>query len=133
MNKLLIIFGILYMAGCETEGEVPAESKIVVKENESRNFSIDGKTSEIKITEIQDSRCPENANCVRAGEVIVRFDLEIGGDKTKGLELCLQCENSMNIPASAQINGHTLTLLEVSPYPNASVPVGQRTATFSLQ
>ena len=123
----------IILAACETSAIVEASGNISVEETKSETFTYDGKTMEIKVNEIQDSRCPENANCVRAGEAIVRFDFEIGGDKTKGLELCLNCESPFEIKQKLENKGYTLTLEAVNPYPNTNTTGGTRTAVFSLQ
>ena len=60
----------------------------------------------------QDSRCPANVTCIRAGDVTAEF-LASGpeGSETPSITL------GAGSPASADFDGHSITILRVMPYP----------------
>ena len=95
-----------------------------LKASESINFSDNSNSITAKLINIQDSRCPINVQCIRAGEVIVILDLQIGDEQFKGLKVCIGCEKEMNITQSIEIKAktktYTLKLNSVDPYPTST-------------
>ncbi|GJM36254.1 MAG: hypothetical protein DHS20C18_52550 [Saprospiraceae bacterium] len=69
------------------------------------------KTIAVQFTGVtEDSRCPKNTNCVWAGEVKTKMDIngqmyemKLGGDSKE--------------PASVEVDNFNVQLMEVSPYP----------------
>jgi hypothetical protein len=89
----------------------------------------------VKLTSIQESRCPKDVQCIRAGEAIVVLDLKIGDEQFNSLKVCIGCEKQMDISESIEIKAKTKTyklqLNSVDPYPK-STGINTQTATLIL-
>ena len=129
MKNLIIIslFFLLTNAGCTNKEDTTLKKlgdNFELKASESISFSDIGNTITAKLINIQDSRCPKNVQCIRAGEAIVMLDLQIGDEQFKGLRVCIGCEQQMNIPESTVIKAkaktYTLKLNSVDPYPTST-------------
>ncbi len=133
----LLIFTIV--ACTNKDEEIVASKKlgdtIQLKATESVNLNDNGNAINLKLMTIQESRCPVNVNCIRAGEAIVTLDLQIGDEKFNGLKVCIGCEKEMNITQSIAVKAKTktynLNLNSVDPYPQATGIVTP-TATLAL-
>lgn len=68
----------------------------------------------------EDSRCPKGVNCMWAGVAVAQ--VEVMGLATRPMILNLASEDnkSRNYNKSAQFNGYTISLTDVTPYPEAS-------------
>ncbi len=97
---------------------------VTLKASESASFNDNGNTITAKLINIQDSRCPKNVQCIRAGEAIVLLDLQIGEEQFKGLKVCIGCEKQMEITEATVIKAktktYTLKLNSVDPYPTST-------------
>jgi uncharacterized membrane protein len=133
MKKLFLLGSIILFFACEGVQKINPDDHISVEEGKSKKLRFEQKDSEIDVKEIADSRCPEDVNCIRAGEVIVRFDITIGNDKAENLKLCLGCEGSMEIPSNISFSRYSVKLLEVNPSPNTNTPNESKTAVFSIK
>ncbi len=141
MKTLALKTGILMVIlcglwACESQN-VNLDNEISLKDKEEKTFNSDEGLLKIKINEILDSRCPEDVVCVRAGEVIVDFDLDFEpttGDKIslKHQQLCIGCDGNMPIEGKVKIGEMTLALNEVSPIPNTKNVEVIPTAVFSF-
>jgi hypothetical protein len=139
MKNLLIIF-LLFLftnAGCTNKQDEVSKKlgdSFQLKATESVSFNDNGNTVTVKLINIQDSRCPVNVQCFRAGEAIVMIDLQIGDEQFKGLKVCIGCEKEMNITESTVIKAktktYTLKLNSVDPYPTST---GLVTPTATLE
>ena len=69
-------------------------------------------------TIVQDSRCPINANCTWQGVAVARFTLHLK-DGQHTLELATT-EVMPNTTRDTTINGFTVTLKDLSPYPGGA-------------
>jgi hypothetical protein len=80
--------------------------------------SEDGQYS-LKLTEINDSRCPENANCFWSGEVMLKGEWTENGSKST-LEL-------HSVLSAQQIapDGYTIKIMDTKPFPK----IGTETKT----
>lgn len=80
---------------------------------------------------VADSRCPTGVTCVWAGEVTVAVDAT-GSEDTVRLELSLGPDREK---AVAALDGLTLRLLRVDPYPKAESQIerSQYEATFKVE
>ena len=128
--KNLLIIGLLFLftnAGC-TNKQDELSKKIgdafQLKASESASFSDNGNAIVAKLLNIQDSRCPKNVQCIRAGEAIVTLDLKIGDEQFSGIKICIGCEKSMNMTEATEIKTksktYTIKLNSVDPYPQAT-------------
>jgi hypothetical protein len=140
MKNLLIIslFFLFANVGC-TNKEDMASKKLgdtfQLKASESISFSDNSNAISVKLITIQDSRCPKDVQCIRAGEAIVILDLQIGDEQFKGLKVCIGCEKERAITDSTELKAksktYTLKLNSVDPYPQ-STGLNTPTATFVL-
>lgn len=140
MKNLLVIFlfFVFTSAGCTSKQDELSKKigdTFQLKVSESTNFNDNGNTIIAKLISIQESRCPKDVQCIRAGEAIVILDLQIGEEQFKGLKVCVGCEKQMDIPESIQIKAKTKTyslqLNSVDPYPQ-STGINTSTATLVL-
>jgi hypothetical protein len=85
---------------------------------------------EVKFAELlEDSRCPEGANCIWAGTARVRIEIK-GDNKAMGL-----FELETNGPTThIDVDRYRITLKAVDPYPHAHKPTDRATykATFVI-
>jgi hypothetical protein len=79
-----------------------------------------------------DSRCPTGVTCVWAGQVTIALDLATAGQAPTRVELTVGTDPAK---ARAALDGHTLHLLRVDPYPKAAKPIerSQYRATLRLE
>lgn len=77
----------------------------------------------------EDSRCPSDVDCDRAGSVTVELRVELAGEPRQAVQLGGQTDYQGNVtwPApgatvlpTANVDGYTLELLAVTPYPTAA-------------
>ncbi len=138
MKNLLVIslFFLFTNAGCTNKQDEVTKKMgdtFQLKAGESISFSDNSNSITAKLINIQDSRCPVNVQCIRAGEAIVILDLQIGDEQIKGLKVCIGCEKVMGITESTEIKTkaktYTLKLNSVDPYPQAT---GLNTPTATL-
>ncbi len=140
MKNLLVVF-LLFLftnAGC-TNKQDEVTKKIgetfQLKASESASFNDNGNMIMAKLISIQESRCPKDVQCIRAGEAIVVLDLKIGEEQFNGIKVCIGCEKPMDIPESIEIKAKTKTyklqLNSVDPYPK-STGISTPTATLVI-
>lgn len=121
----LLLFTIV---ACTNKEEIVASKKlgdtIQLKATESVNLNDNGSVVNLKLMNIQESRCPANATCIRAGEVIVILDLQIGNENFNGLKVCIGCEKVLSMSETLQIKAktknYTLRLNSVDPFPQTT-------------
>lgn len=138
MKNLLVVF-LLFLftnAGCTNKQDEVSKKlgdTFQLKASESVSFNDNGNTITVKLISIQESRCPKDVQCIRAGEAIVILDLQVGDEQFKGLKVCIGCEKQMDITEAIQIKAKTKTyslqLNSVDPYPKST---GINTPTANL-
>ncbi len=140
MKNLLTISLFFFFAnvGCTSKEDATSRKlgdTFQLKASESVSFSDNGSLIVAKLINIQDSRCPKDVQCIRAGEAIVILDLQIGNEQFNGLKVCVGCEKEMNITESTVIKAksktYTLKLISVDPYPISTV-LATPTATLVI-
>ncbi|RXM51828.1 MULTISPECIES: hypothetical protein [unclassified Chryseobacterium] len=134
LHKAIIFsLGIFALTGCDAQKKAKTESK--TPEMTTNTNSDDQKKGIIYLSEgenkflkdyqmnitfkgiSEDSRCPEGVNCMWAG--IAMAQVEVMGIATRPVLLNLASMDfpSRNYHQSADFNGYTITLKEVTPYP----------------
>jgi hypothetical protein len=120
-----LIFGLVFftLAGCTSKRNTNLKTKetqpIYLTEGQEKSLKEFSMT--IKFTGIsEDSRCPEGANCIWAGVAVA--NIEITGKSTQPVQLHLATVDMQErgYRKSASLNGYTLSLQHVLPYPNAT-------------
>lgn len=133
---LLFSLGIFALTGCEAQKKAKADSKStemtaantksdeqkndIVYLNEGENkFLLDYKMNITFKGVSEDSRCPEGVNCIWAGVALAQ--IEVMGTSTRPVLLNLASMDfpNRNYHQSAEFNGYTVTLQEVTPYPKS--------------
>ncbi|UBM60450.1 hypothetical protein LAG90_07310 [Marinilongibacter aquaticus] len=105
-------------------------------ENYDKEFK--GQDVKISLLEISDSRCPENVQCVWAGEARVGVQVEIGSTVNDSLGLCLDCTVTPGLADAKTytVDGQSfrIVLTEVNPYPkDTTAETIEQKAVFELQ
>lgn len=121
---LYAVFGLLMlntMKDCEKAGEDHMEAKLGETIDIVLNVPVVIESEKLMITfsKNQDSRCPMETNCIRAGEAKATFDLLKMDDKSsvtlESKGFCYETDGSCG--SSGTANGYTVKLLNVYPYP----------------
>ncbi|OCA79091.1 hypothetical protein BBH99_06675 [Chryseobacterium contaminans] len=137
LHKIILFsLGIFALTGCDAQKKAKTTSKTSemtsnsTKPDEQKNDIIYLSEGENKFLPeykmnitfkgiSEDSRCPEGVNCIWAGVALAQ--VEVMGTSTRPVLLNLA---SMDFPSrhyhqSADFNGYTIALQEVTPYPKA--------------
>lgn len=91
----------------------------------------DRKILDVSVVEISDSRCPADAICIWSGNVLVEFDVE-GQVIILCLGECSQGEYGSEEMFEKDELTYKIVLLDVQPYPLASVEQGKKNVTFRI-
>ena len=131
---------IFWLSGVLAAGSCNAESPTVPAAGEEFQLAIgesatpaDGGGVTVTFADVTgDSRCPTGVTCIWAGEVTIALDLAAAGQAPTRVELTAGPDATK---ASAALDGHTLHLLRVDPYPKAGKPIerSQYRATLRLE
>jgi hypothetical protein len=110
---------------------------------ESRQLALDGVETSAKptgdqltfrLTDLTDSRCPANVQCVWAGEAKTAVELELRGQKAQTtLKLGGDRKSADSDSVNVAVGGRSFTVLlrEVQPYPGAGTDTPR--ATFVVR
>ncbi len=130
-NTLLYLFvmlGVLTTA-CDKQTNDDGYSGLAA----GQNANISGLN--IAVTRIQDNSCPKDVQCVRAGEILVDFEMKKNAE-TKSITLCLLDCNIVNKTSSYTFimdsKTYILTLKEVKSYPVSGTNSSYLKAEFTL-
>lgn len=75
-TSLFLVFAMLLFTGCKKQNYNTGE-EFTLKFNETARIKLDGQNYEIKFVElVEESRCPPDAECVTAGAVIIKIQME---------------------------------------------------------
>jgi hypothetical protein len=134
-KAILFSLGIFALTGCDAQKKAKTDSK--TSETTTQTTSNDQKNGIIYLNEdenkflkeyqmnitfkgvSEDSRCPEGVNCIWAGVALTQ--IEVMGTSTRPVLLNLASMDfpNRNYHQSADFNGYTITLQEVTPYPKS--------------
>lgn len=116
LSLMVILFSACPQVPTQPSGYQLGES-IMIGLDET--VSIPSANLKLRLTDVKESRCPKNTNCMRAGEAKVMMEvLEIDAIKEINLEgkgLCY--DESGKCGNSAKAFGKSVQLLYVYPYP----------------
>lgn len=120
VNISKYFFALLILALACTEEQFPIfeEGEFVLRLNQPKTL-VDG--SVLELIEVEDSRCPENANCIWEGRAAVK----VRWTREEVYEVNL---NNVEY-VTKQVENYLITLQEVTPYPtgtNSPEPVRVR-------
>ena len=103
---------VVLLLACGSSPEDPRESTLRVRFGET--VTIPGTTTQVTFRDVDDSRCPSTVTCVWAGDAAVL--LQSGNDN-----VTLHTNTGAG-PASAQLQGWTITLVDVQPERTTTEP-----------
>lgn len=130
MKKYFGLF--ILLAACTTGNNIKPNQEFEIDEKATYELKLDSKNISIKVSKIEDSRCPEDVVCVWAGEAKVTFDIVIDQKLYSSKQLCLLCDQESGTPQEIIIENKTITLVAVNPYPNSENPQMNKTAVFKV-
>ena len=139
-KTIILSLGILALTGCDAQKKTRTETEPKVAEmNSGTNTSIpsdqkdmiylsQGENKFLKDYEMnvtfkgvsEDSRCPEGVNCIWAGVAVAQIEVMGLATRPMTLNLASMDHAAKNYHQSADFNGYTITLKEVTPYPKAA-------------
>ncbi len=94
-----------------------------------------GKIS-IKFVEvIEDSRCPEDANCIWAGNAKIKVMLSRNGKDAQTFEMNTTLQNTNTGDGFLPYKGYNITLMRLTPLPSSAKAIDSKayTATFVVE
>ena len=122
MKKFFLITLLLSSAliACEKENNSSNGDIFEIKMGQTATVS----TLKIRLDSVQDSRCPEGAVCVRAGEAIAKLTFIKGNEQiVKSLEVTGAFGYSK--PDTVLVFDKKAILIDVLPYPNVNTQLPQ--------
>jgi len=83
----------------------------------------------IRFVAVEDSRCPQDANCIWAGNAKVTIRVTTGRGQSRTFDLNTNLKDK-----SARFDGYEITLGSVSPYPRSNIRINRNgyTASFTV-
>lgn len=143
MKNTLLVLGIsIVLFSCSNNAVNKQQEENVIQYKETVALLTSGT---LTFAEVEDSRCPENVQCVWAGNAIVDLQLRSGqaNQEAQTVKMCLgDCSmlypksgfrEADTIQVSVQGTSHTLILAQVSPYPNTTKPTKKEDYTIRLK
>lgn len=137
LHLILLLTIIILLSSCDKENnEINGSFEIEV--NESINLTDNTTNLQLKLVSIQDSRCPSDAVCIRAGNAIVKLRVTESSGSAVETELCLgECGTTFNRQDTSIVsirNTRISIILEnVNPYPSTGNSKVSKKALFKLQ
>lgn len=137
LHLILLLTIIILLSSCDKENnEINGSFELEV--NESIKLTDNTTNLQLKLESIQDSRCPSDAVCIRAGNAIVKLRVTESSGSAVETELCLgECGTTFNRQDTSIVsirNTRISIILEnVNPYPSTGNSKVSKKALFKLQ
>lgn len=89
----------------------------------------------LQAVRVEDARCPATTQCAAAGGALLWLQASVPGAAPQVIQVTLTPGVSKDPAASAQYQGHRITVVEVLPYPGgaAATPTDRQTVTLLLE
>jgi hypothetical protein len=134
-KAIILSLGLLTLINCDAQKKVKSSDKTSINTTKQKPMDKQGeiiyfnegenkflKEYEMNVTFkgiSEDSRCPEGVNCMWAGTAVAQ--IEIMGTYTRPSTIALATVDNegRNYHRSSGFNGYTISLAEVTPYPNS--------------
>ena len=136
MRKLYYIFLAGFLLGACQKSSVDKKEEGLIHYKETVSIN-DVPPASLTFFEVEDSRCPEGANCIIAG--FVQVDLALNGVTTDGritnhLKMCIGCGEVMydTLDYNFAGQGYRFILKSVTPYPKIDLPNKKTDYSISL-
>lgn len=143
MKYIILILGMsIALFSCSNNSVNKQQEEKVIHYKETVTLPVSGT---LTFAEVADSRCPEDVQCVWAGNATV--DLQLRSAKatqeTQVVKMCVGDCNTLypktgfreadTATVSLDVTQHTLILTEVNPYPNTTKPTKKENYTIKLK
>ncbi len=119
---MTLIFG-----GAAVTANAQRAQEISVRINNQK--SVMSNRLRIKFVSVEDSRCPQDANCIWAGNAKVTIRVTNGRGQSRNFDL----NTNMN-DKSARFDGYEIALGNVTPHPRSNIRINRNgyTASFTV-
>lgn len=145
MNYTTLLLGAsLLLISCKSDSITVQAVEKTIRYHEKVSITPENPAT-LTFAEVEDSRCPENVQCVWAGNAIVDLQLrsEQANQEAQAVKMCLGDCNSLYPKTgfreadTAQVSvagtQYTLILTNASPYPNSTKTVKKEDYTIKLK
>ncbi|RZJ81543.1 MAG: hypothetical protein EOO47_03860 [Flavobacterium sp.] len=115
----------VFVQACKKENSNNLSGTYEIGLKETIKIPANGSSISATLTNVNDSRCPINANCVTAGYVFINLKIT-NKNSEQNFELCSEnCLDKVLRPNSIVLDGITyeIKLLDVTPFPDISSTV----------
>lgn len=126
MRKTILVLLLTLVFGSILQAQT--NEKITVQINQRKTLG-KNKLSIKFVSLLEDSRCPKNVNCIRAGNARIKIEVKKAGGTAKNFEL-----NTNANPQTISFAGFTIKLIDLKPEPATNIRINRRgfTATFAV-
>lgn len=127
MKKTLLMIVAAFILGSAFTVNAQANETVTLGVNKSRKI-LDRKVTVKVLAVVEDSRCPQDVQCVQAGNAKVRVAIRKGTDSSKIIDLSVNGDNS------AKFENWTIKLDSLTPTPKSAAPIARKeyAATFTV-
>lgn len=127
MKKALLMIVAAFILGGAVTVNAQANETVTLGVNKSRKI-LDRKVTVKVLAVVEDSRCPQDVQCVQAGNAKVRVSIGKGNSTSKILDLSLNGDNT------AKFEDWTIKLDSLTPTPKSAAPIARKeyAATFTV-
>lgn len=122
----LIILTLIF--GCFVGAQTQKSQQFKLTVNQKKNVTENNLTVKF-ISVLEDSRCPEDANCIQAGNAKIQIKIKKSKGAWKTFEL-----NTNGEQTDVLFEGYKIKLADLTPTPNANIRINRNgyTATFEI-
>ncbi|PWN70629.1 hypothetical protein C1631_011775 [Chryseobacterium phosphatilyticum] len=151
-HKIFVLsLGIFALTGCDAQKKIKTDKQTPPIMTDTKATKSDGqKEGIIYFTEgenkflkayqmnvtfkgiSEDSRCPEGVNCIWAGVAVAQIQVMGTATRPMTLELASMDHPARNYHQSADFNGYTISLQEVTPYPKSEGGTAALTGKYKI-
>ncbi|TKC10899.1 hypothetical protein FA048_12075 [Pedobacter polaris] len=119
---------LVFVQACKKGNSSDLSGTYEVSLDQTKQMPENGTSATLTLINVDDTRCPINANCVSAGYVLIKVKFrDKNGEQT--IEICANdCLDKVLRKNTIVLNGvsYTLKLMEVSPFPDTSRPASTK-------
>lgn len=128
MRTLFLSLILALVFGSALTAEAQTTQQISVRVNKQKKVS--RSKLMIKFVSVEDSRCPQDVECIWAGNAKVTIKVTNRKGVSKTFELNTNLE-----PKAVTFDGYEIKLRDVTPYPRSNIRIDKNgyTATFSVR
>lgn len=126
MKKTFLVLLLTLVFGISLQAQT--NQKVTVQINRQKTL-VKNKLTIKFVSLIEDSRCPTDTNCIRAGNAKIKIEFKKAFGAWKTFEL-----NTNAKPQAVSFAGYTIKLIDVNPKPATNIRINRNgyTATFSF-